>query len=92
MKTLQEALDSIAILDSAHLGEPDFVDLIAKKMPGWAIEVWDMDEYGNGLTQSVVSVIAEEVKEGRTEIQYGEWCTGVCDAYYAVVTTRKPKE
>lgn len=89
MKTLQEVLDSIYCDSSDHINECDFTDDVAEQMPGWAIETWDMDDYNNDLTRSVAQYIADEVKEGRTEIQYGEWCTDNQDCYFAVVATRK---
>lgn len=55
MKTLYEILENISIESSDKLIEDDFIDLIAEKMPGYAIEVWDMDEFGNDLTAVVAS-------------------------------------
>lgn len=89
---LEDVLDSIEYESSADISEGDLADDIAKKMPGWAIETWDMDEWNTTLTQSVVDVITQEIAEGRTEIQYGEWCTGCQDFYVAVLATRKPKD
>lgn len=92
MNELQEILDSIDIRSSEDINEGDFADDVSELMPGWAIETWDMDDWGNTLTRSVVDVITDEIKEGRTEIQYGEWHTACKDCYFAVLATRKPKE
>ena len=89
MKELQDVLDTIYVDSSNHISEGDFADDVAEKMPGWAIETWDMDDYNAELTSSVVVFILSEIKEGRTEIQYGEWCTDNQDTYYAVVASRK---
>lgn len=92
MNDLQEILDSIDIKSSDDICEGDFADIVSEMMPGWAIETWDMDDWGNTLTRSIVDVITSEIKEGRTEIQYGEWHTGCEDCYFAVLATRKPKD
>ena len=88
--TLKQALQKIVIEDKNHFVEDDFIDDIAAKLPGWAIEVWDCDEQSTSLTACVVDYIKDEVLEGRTDIQYAEWCTDSCDAYFCVVATKKP--
>lgn len=92
MNELQEILDSINIRTKDYFIEDDFKDTVADLMQGWAIEVWDMDDWGKTLVRSVVDVINLEIKEGRTEIQYGEWHTGCEDCYCAVLASRKPKD
>ena len=87
---LEDVLDSISYDSSADISEGDLAADIAEKMPGWAIETWDMDDWNTTLTQSVVDVISQEIAEGRTEIQYGEWHTNREDFYVAVLATRKP--
>lgn len=92
MNELQEILDSINIRSADNINEGDFADDVAELMPGWAIETWDMDEWNTTLTRSVVDVITGEIREGRTEIQYGEWHTACEDCYFAVLATKKPKD
>lgn len=94
MKNLYEILENINISSSDKLIENDFIDLIAKQMPGYTIEIWDMDEFGNELTDSVANYIIDESKDGKTDIQYAEWNTDNEDAYYAVVAskTEDPKD
>lgn len=89
MKKLYEILENISIESSDKLIENDFIDLIAEQMPGYTIEVWDMDEFGNELTDSVANYIIDESKDGKTDIQYAEWNTDNMDAYYAVVASKK---
>lgn len=89
MEKLYEILENISIESSDKLIENDFIDLIAEKMPGYAIEVWDMDEFGNELTDSIANYIIDESKDGKTDIQYAEWNTDNMDAYYAVVASKK---
>ena len=89
MKTLYEILENISIESSDKLIEDDFIDLIAEKMPGYAIEVWDMDEFGNDLTAVIANYIIDEAQDGKTDIQYAEWNTDNMDAYYAVVASKK---
>ena len=92
MNDLQEMLDCIECRSADNINEGDFADRVAELMPGWTIETWDMDDWNTTLTRSVVDVITSEIKEGRTEIQYGEWHTGCEDCYFAVLATRKPKD
>lgn len=89
MKNLNEILENINIESSDKLIEKDFVDLIAKQMTGYTIETWDMDEYGNELTDSVANYIIDESKDGKTDIQYAEWNTDNMDAYYCIVVSKK---
>lgn len=89
MKTLYEILENISIESSDKLIESDFIDLIAEKMPGYAIEVWDMDEFGNELTAVIANYIIDEAQNGKTDIQYAEWNTDNMDTYYAVVASKK---
>lgn len=94
MKNLYEILENINISSSDKLIENDFIDLIAEQMPGYTIEVWDMDEFGNELTAVISNYIISESKDGKTDIQYAEWHTDNEDAYYAVVAskTEDPKD
>ena len=92
MNELQEILDSIDIRSAEDTNEGDFADTVSELMPGWTIETWDMDEWNTTLTRSVVDVITGEIREGRTEIQYGEWHTACEDFYVAVLATKKPKD
>lgn len=89
MKDLNEILENINIESSDKLIEKDFVDVVAKQMPDYTIEVWDMDEYGNELTDSVANYIIDESKDGKTDIQYAEWNTDNMDAYYCIVVSKK---
>lgn len=89
MKYLNEILENINIESSDKLIEQDFIDLIAEQMPDYTIEVWDMDEYGNELTDSVANYIIDESKDGKTDIQYAEWNTDNMDAYYCIVASKK---
>ena len=89
MKNLYEILENINIGSSNKLIENDFIDLIAEQMPGYAIEIWDMDEFGNELTAVVSNYIISNSKDGKTDIQYAEWNTVCGDAYYAVVASKK---
>lgn len=91
---LEKVLQSIVIENTENFILNDFIDDISEKMPGWTIEVWDCDEYNipgaDNLTRSVLAHVLCECDEGRTEVQYGEWCTDICDAYFFVVATKKP--
>lgn len=89
MKHLFKVLENINIESSDKLIENDFIDLIAEQMPDYTIEVWDMDEYGNELTDSVANYIIDESKDGKTDIQYAEWNTDNMDAYYCIVASKK---
>lgn len=89
MKDLNEILENINIESSDKLIENDFIDLIAEQMAGYAIEIWDMDEYGNELTAVVSNYIIAEAQDGKTDIQYAEWHTDNEDAYYAIVASKK---
>ncbi len=89
MKDLYQVLENINIESSDKLIENDFMDLIAEQMPEYAIEVWDMDEFGNELTAVVANYIISETQDGATDIQYAEWHTDNMDAYYAVVASKK---
>lgn len=89
MKNLYEILENINISSSDKLIENDFIDLIAEQMPEYTIEIWDMDEFGNELTDSVANYIIDESEDGKTDIQYAEWNTDNMDAYYAVVASKK---
>jgi hypothetical protein len=88
MKTLYEILENISIESSDKLIENDFIDLIAEKMPGYSIEIWNMDEFGNDLTAVIANYIIDEAQNGKTDIQYAEWNTDNMDAYYAVVASK----
>lgn len=87
--TLNDALAKI----SATYCSGDFLKaMVEGLMPGWHIETWDCDEYNTSLTSNVLDYIIDEIKDGRTEIKHGEWCTDSCSVYYLVVATRKPKD
>ena len=94
MIDLYKVLENINIGSNDKLIENDFIDLISEQMPGYTIEIWDMDEFGNELTDSIANYIIDESKDGKTDIQYAEWNTDNMDAYYAVVAskTEDPKD
>ena len=94
MIDLYKVLENINIGSNDKLIENDFIDLISEQMPGYTIEIWDMDEFGNELTDSIANYIIDESKDGQTDIQYAEWNTDNMDAYYAVVAskTEDPKD
>lgn len=90
MENLQEALDKIFYNDASEFNEQQLLNEVKKLMrPCYAIECWDCDEYNTNLTASVVDWIADKVKEGHNNIQYGEWCTDLQDAYFCFVATTK---
>lgn len=89
MKTLEQVLENISYSDSDHMNEMQLKRDIEKEMQGWTITTWDMDEYGNELTQSVADTIISFVQDGETNIQYGEWNTYTGDAYFAILATKK---
>lgn len=88
-KTLESVLANINYTDSGCISEGELQEKIEKEMPGWTITTWDMDDYNTTLTQSVADTIISEVNKGKTNIQYGEWCTGNDDMYIAVLATKK---
>ena len=89
MKDLYEVLENINIESSDKVIYDDFIEMLKEKMPGYEIDIWDMDEFGNELTASVADYIIEEAQDGKTDIQYAEWHTDNEDAYYAVVASKK---
>ena len=87
---LQNVLESISMKNKEELYEKDFTDLLCEAMKGWAIEIWDCDDYtGTELVSSVADYILSEIEEGRTNIQHCEWCTNNEDTYYYVVASIK---
>lgn len=89
MKTLEQVLENISYPDSDHMNEMQLKRDIEKEMQGWTITTWDMDEYGNELTQSVADTIISFVQDGENNIQYEEWHTDNMDAYFAILATKK---
>ena len=89
-KNLNDVLQDIDIENQDQFNLHDFLDDVNERYPGWALEAWDCDCCGTSLTADVLDYIKQEIWEGRTEIEYGEWCTGKCDIYIFVVATRKP--
>lgn len=88
--TLNDVLQSIHIDNQNEFNVNDFLDEVHEKYPGWALELWDCDGRGTSLTADVVDYIKSEIWEGRTMIEYSEWCTDKCDIYCFVVATKKP--
>lgn len=88
MKNLYEILENINIESSDKVRYDDFVSMLEEQMPGYKIDMWDMDEFGNDLTSSVAEYIIDEALDGATDIQYEEWHTDNEDAYYAFVASK----
>lgn len=61
---------------------------VSKRLPGYEIEVWDMDDWNTNLTGSVVNHIADEVNKGKKEILYAEWWTNDIKAFFAIVALK----
>ena len=89
MKTLEQVLENISYASTNNMNENLLQKRIEEEMPDWTITTWDMDDYGNELTQSVADTIISFVQDGETNIQYGEWNTYTGDAYFAILATKK---
>lgn len=88
MNKLEDVLNDINYSYENMPSETDLQEEVSKRLPGYEIEVWDMDEWNNSLTDSVVNYIADEVSKGKKEILYAEWCTNDCRAYYCIVALK----
>ena len=90
---LENVMDGISFDNSDQFNEGQLQELIKKEMPGYEIQTWDLDQYGNAseIFGSAMAEVEWYVSRGIKieDIQYvEEWCTDSCDAYFCILAIK----
>lgn len=91
--SLEEVMESIQFDNANEFNETQLQDMIREKMPGYEVQTWDLDQYGNSseIFGSAMAEVEYHVSRGHQieDLQYvEEWCTDSCDAYFCILVMK----
>lgn len=87
---LEDVLDAIEIKDMDELDWDDLEDKIKQGMPGFEIELFDVEDFPGPLEMGYAIGLRmnDYVKKGIEEIRTGQWCTLSEDTFVLVVAIK----
>ena len=90
---LEDVLEGIEIKDTGELDWDDLKDRIKQGMPGFEIELFDVEDFSDPLSMGheVGLVINDYAKDGIEEIRSDQWCTLSEDTFVLVVAIKTIK-
>lgn len=87
---LEDVLEEIEIKDMDELDWDDLEDKIKQGMPGFEIELFDVEDFPGPLEMGYAIGLRmnDYVKKGIEEIRTGQWCTLSEDTFVLVVAIK----
>lgn len=87
---LEDVLEAIEIKDMDELDWDDLEDKIKQGMPGFEIELFDVEDFPGPLEMGYAIGLRmnDYVKKGIEEIRTGQWCTLSEDTFVLVVAIK----
>ena len=90
---LEDVLENIEIEDMDALDWNDLENRIKQGMPGFEIELFDVEDYSGSLELGYAMGMSmnDYAKEGIKEVKTGQWCTTSEDTFVLVVAIKTNK-